>query len=381
VKKIGWRRVLETLATHADTATDHARQRLRKGRPLQRPLVIVPYLGFGTSTQLTLSGRVLEDTGSISSKASDSRWRNLVQFAKHLETDEVPGARVRACWPSGEQDVLTDGEGYFDLEITPAQPLSTPGWQTVELKLLEPAAPCGTPVRAQAQVLVPPPSARFGVISDIDDTIVHSHVKNRLKMLLALARSNAHTRKPFDGVAAFYRALQLGVGGDEQNPIFYVSSSPWNLYTPLVEFLSVQDIPLGPLLLKDFGEHTLFASRDHHSHKRAAIERILQTYASMRFVLIGDSGEQDPEIYAGVVRDHPDRVQVIYIRAVQPDATRTAAIEHLIAEVGRSAAQLVLVPDSEFAAAHAASAGLISVTALSKVRQEKRRARGAASVR
>lgn len=377
MKTTGWRRVLEALATQADAATDRARERLRKGRPARRPLVIVPYLGFGTPAKLTLSGRVLEDNGLTSARATDSRWRNLVQFARLLESDEVPGVRLRARFQGREQEVLTDGEGYFDLEITPASALPSDDWHTVELELLEPATAHAGPVHAPAQVLVPPAGARFGVISDIDDTIVYTHVKNRLKMLLALVRSNAHTRKPFDGVAAFYRALHLGAGGAERNPIFYVSSSPWNLYTPLVEFLGVQDVPLGPLLLRDFGEHLLFASREHHGHKRAAIERIMQTYGSMRFVLIGDSGEQDPEIYASVVHDHPDRVHVIYIRAVGSDATRAATIERLITEVGRSAAQLVLVPDSEFAAAHAASEGLISPVHLSKVRREKRRDREA----
>ena len=108
--------------------------------------------------------------------------------------------------------------------------------------------------------------ARFGVISDIDDTIVSSHVANKLKMILTAALSNSRTRKPFAGVAAFYRALHAGV-----NPFFYVSKSPWNLYAPLVEYLEVQGLPLGPLLLRDFGllrqkEHKREGDRGHPDH-------------------------------------------------------------------------------------------------------------------
>ena len=100
-------------------------------------------------------------------------------------------------------------------------------------------------------MLVPAPQAQFGVISDIDDTVVHSNVTSKLRMILTVALSNARTRKPFKGVAAFYRALHAGV-----NPVFYVSKSPWNLYAPLVEYLEVQGLPLGPLLLRDFGFRT-----------------------------------------------------------------------------------------------------------------------------
>jgi phosphatidate phosphatase APP1 len=75
-------------------------------------------------------------------------------------------------------------------------------------------------------VLVPAATARFGIISDIDDTVLWTNVTNKLNMALLMVRSNAHTRKPFQGVAAFYRALSQGVAGNEDNPVF-VSSGSW----------------------------------------------------------------------------------------------------------------------------------------------------------
>ena len=336
----GWTRVLQGLVARADEISDRTRKRLRRRRPSKRPLVIAPYMGWGTPRRLQLSGRVLEDEGISAASAGDKTWRNVVRNFRQLESDEVPGARVRASFGGATCEVSSDAEGYFGIELTPAQPIDAPGWHAVQLELIDPPPHDGAAARADAQVLVPPPHARFGVISDIDDTVVRTHVSNRLKMLVTLARSNAHTRKPFEGVAAFYRALHAGAGGGEDNPIFYVSSSPWNLYAPLVEFLSVQRIPLGPLLLKDFGDHTLFAARDHHGHKLASIESILQTYPALPFVLIGDSSEQDPEIYSEVVHRIPQRVRVIYIRSVDPSRARLAAIDRLIDEVraiGRAA--------------------------------------------
>jgi len=231
-------------------------------------------------------------------------------------------------------------------------------------------------VRAAAEAIVPPATARFGIISDIDDTVLWTNVTNKLNMALMLARTNAHTRKPFKGVAAFYRALRDGAGGSEANPVFYVSSSPWHLFGPLVDFLRIQDIPLGPLLLREIGLRDVFKLNQHGNHKLDKIELILSFYPDMQFVLIGDSGERDPEIYAEVVRRHPKSVRMIYIRNVNPDPARIDALDRLIEEVSATGTQLVLAPDSVFAASHAAAEGLILVDRLATVRQDKREDEG-----
>jgi phosphatidate phosphatase APP1 len=317
------------------------------------PLIILPYLGYGTRRSLTVCGRVLEDEGFRPAADADTRWRNLVRFYQRLESDEVAGARLRARFSGLERETVTDGEGYFSIELK-IDSLQPRPWQDVELELLDPGA-----AHAVARVLVPSPRAKFGVISDIDDTIVASNVTSKLRLLLTVALTNARTRKPFPGVAAFYRALHAGV-----NPVFYVSKSPWNLYVPLVEYLEVQGFPLGPLMLRDFG----FSSSKNR--KTEAIESILAVYPKMKFILIGDSGEQDPEIYAAMVRKFPERVRAIYIRSVNPKRVRD--IEKLAAEVAKTGCQLVLAPDAEPAAAHAAAEGLIQASELRAVRAETR---------
>jgi phosphatidate phosphatase APP1 len=245
------------------------------------------------------------------------------------------------------------------------------GWHQVALELLDPA-PAASHASATAEVLVPPATAQFGIVSDIDDTVLWSNVTNKMRMLKMLAVSNAHTRKPFKGVAAFYRALHAGAGGNDANPLFYVSSSPWHLYTPLVDFLRSQNLPIGPLMLKELGVKSLFGAGRHQEHKLASIERIFDTYPQLPFVLIGDSGQEDPEIYRELVLRHPQRIKAIYIRNVNPDPDRIEAIDRLAEEVRASGAQLVLVPDSEYAATHAAGEGLIAAGAAAGVRADKR---------
>jgi phosphatidate phosphatase APP1 len=138
----------------------------------------------------------------------------------------------------------------------------------------------------------------------------------------------------------------------------------------LLEFLHLQEIPRGPLLLRDFGDHLVF-SEDRDSHKKSNIKMILQSFPHLPFVLIGDSSERDPEIYTDVVKEWPSRIHVIYIRSVDRRPSRLAAIDKLIEEVRPTGCQLVLAPDSEFAAAHAAAEGLISTADLGAVRSEK----------
>jgi phosphatidate phosphatase APP1 len=114
----------------------------------------------------------------------------------------------------------------------------------------------------------------------------------------------------------------------------------------------------------------LVGGRDH---KRAAIDGILGTYPRLSFVLVGDSGERDPEIYADVVRRHRDRILCVYIRSVSLERARVGAIERLTGELAPTGCQLVLAPDSEFAAAHAAAEGLIPAAALRAVRADRKR--------
>ncbi|MDB5793134.1 MAG: hypothetical protein JWQ80_3158 [Massilia sp.] len=360
----------ERLAIGAGRLAGGALRRLRSaGR--DRPLLVLPYLGFGNAHKLWIRGRVLDEASFREQTGQDSSWSNLVALYHRLESDQVAGARVVARFGGRQWESVTDGGGYFEFEVSSATPLAG-GSHRIELELPDWQGADGAPIRASSEAFVPAASARFGIISDIDDTVLWTNVTNKLNMALMLARTNAHTRKPFKGVAAFYRALRDGAGGNEDNPLFYVSSSPWHLFGFLVDFLRLQDIPVGPLLLRELGLRDVFKPTSHGSHKLDKIGLILGFYPDMQFVLIGDSGEKDPEIYTEIVRRHPKQVRMIYIRNVNPDPARIDALDRLIEEVSSTGIQLILAPDSVFAAAHAAAEGLIKVDRLAAVRSDKK---------
>lgn len=357
-----WRAVVA--ARDVERWFDGARFRFKRRYGLLGRFEIVPYRGHGTDREFFLRGRVLEDTGVDRSMSDDTLWENLRNTARRFASDEIAGARLLATFDGAEARVVADEEGFFDVRLgLTGPPDGSKSWHEIRLALLHPDSPGGGAVRSVGRVLVPL-RAEFGVISDLDDTVVRSSATNLLKMAWVVLRNNAHTRLPFEGVAAFYEALRRGAEDGSENPIFYVSSSPWNLYDLLEDFLDVHGVPAGPLFLKDWSPTTLGQHRDH---KLGIIRTLLETYPGLPFVLIGDSGEKDPEIYRQVVAEYPGRVKAIYIRDVTSDR-RDAEVQEIVEEVSEMGATMVAVADSASAAEHAASIGLVRPEAVDKVR-------------
>jgi phosphatidate phosphatase APP1 len=358
------RRTVLEAAGALENRFDAFRFRFKRRFGLLDPFEILPYRGHGTARELFLKGRVLEKTGITRSGQNDPVWQNVLNMARRFASDEVAGARLRASFRGQQVETTADLEGFFDARFRLGEPLDGPaGWHPVELELLSPPSPGGGGVQSTGQVLVPQ-GPGFGVISDLDDTVVRSSATNVLKMARIVLRNNAHTRLPFEGVAAFYKALQLGPEGRSLNPIFYVSSSPWNIYDVLEDFLNVHGVPPGPLFLKDWSPTVLGKHRDY---KLGAIRNLLNTYEDLPFVLIGDSGEEDPEIYLQTVREYPTRIKAVYIRDVT-SAERDAELRTIADETRKLGTEMVTVADTTAAAEHAASAGLIAPDAIAAVR-------------
>ena len=343
------------------------------GRAIDRdPIQLVGYRSYGTAERVLVLGRVLQNEGIHAPIAMQSRWRNLVASLRRIESDPLPFARVRARLAGDESrraaELVADDEGFLRHWMVTDAPLPAPGWHSLSLTLADP--PNGIDVSATARVITPAPTATFGVVSDMDDTVLQSEVTSFLRAARTVLLENALTRLPFPGVAAFYRALDKGGTGAEANPIFYVSSSPWNLYDVIDGFLEAQRIPTGPLLLRDWDLGRL--TERHARHKHTVIREILETYPALPFLLIGDSGQEDPEIYTELVRAYPGRIRAVYIRNVTPQAERTTRIQTLAREVAASGSTLVLADDTLAAARHAAMHGWIASDALAEIGGEKR---------
>jgi phosphatidate phosphatase APP1 len=278
-----------------------------------RPLQVVTYRGYGTATRAHVRGRVLEASVLERSLPDDTRLRSFRRMLRRFNSREVPDVSINAQWGAQQVAGVTDDEGYFDLELAPgAPPPAEHDWNDARVEAADCPVRGLVPVHTTAEILIPSPAAELGIISDIDDTVLQTHVTQKLKMIWVTLSGSAFTRMPFEGTSELYHALCAGLSGHANNPVFYVSKSPWNLYDFLVDFMDYHDLPRGPLLLRDIG----LREAPPIDHKTDAVRRLFETYPKLPFVLIGDSGERDPDIYLSIAASYPERVRAIYIRDV-----------------------------------------------------------------
>jgi phosphatidate phosphatase APP1 len=371
-----WRelsRIASELAGEAHRAVDRALGKTGAYRA-------IGYRGYGTRDRALLLGRVLEHTRIATADVTHGRWRNLLATLQRIDADPLPYATVRATLAQTSTPVKADDEGFIRRWLAPAEQLGGGQWHEVQLEIVADArTPVSTVAPSPARVLVPSPAAELGVISDMDDTVLQSEITSFIRAARLMLLENARTRLPFPGVAAFYRALERGKRGLAKNPIFYVSSSPWNLHDVIVEFLDAQEIPAGPMLLRDWDiGRAMLQTREY---KLAQIREILTTYPALPFILVGDSGQEDPEIYGTVVREFPGRILAIYIRNVSQHPERSQAIQTLAAGVAEAGSTLLLADDTLTAARHAAAHGWIAEESLGEIGTEKRADEGASGAK
>lgn len=331
-------------------------------------IVLQPYRGYGSRSEVFLIGRVFRQTTDAGPAAPRSGWRHIRDLGRRVARRGLGGAVVKASFAGSQQWVETDPDGYFRVHLhLDAPPPEGRLWHWLDLEMNEPQ-----PITARAQIYIPPPECRFVVISDIDDTVMFTGVANRLAMLWRLFVQGAGSRMAFPGVAAFYRALHEGTSGNEHNPMLYVSRGPWGIYDILDEFFRLHRIPVGPLLfLREWGvSWTSPLPRKATDHKRILIDNMLSLYKDLPFVLIGDSGQHDPEVYREIVEQHGDRVLAVYIRNVSGSGARADEIEAMAETLAATGTALVLSADTGSMAEHAAGLGLVRPEAVAAVRGE-----------
>lgn len=345
---------------------------LLHSRASDHPPRVVMYGGFGANGRMLVHGRALEDAGLPPAAAGAPAWRNAVALLRRADADPIPRALVRVTSGASTRDFVADDEGFFSGWMD-AREVDRVDGQWVRVRGAIVSAAERPSVAGDGLVLLPEAGPALVVISDVDDTVLQSHLTQFLTAVRTVLFENARTRLPFPGVAAFYQALRDGPAGAAHNPLFYVSSSPWNLYDVISEFLDVQMIPRGPILLRnvDLGLNVL-ESRHHHTHKRELIRRVLATYPDAAAVLIGDSGQEDPEIYRDAVREFPTRIRAVYIRNVTMSPERSSAIDRLAGEVRAAGSSMLLVNDTLAAARHAAERGLVAPERLAAIGADMR---------
>ncbi|MGB5556149.1 MAG: phosphatase domain-containing protein [Flavobacteriaceae bacterium] len=325
-------------------------------------LQIIAFQSYGTASHFYARGRALEDNRI---DLREKGFFNLLwNTYKRFETDEIRNTPILIKLSDGRTFTgVTDNRGYYLIDET-SQGLevlvNTEGWLQYEISYTE--ASLKREIlhqnRFPGELLIPNSAAKFGVISDIDDTILNTGVVSSLKwrVVINTVFKRAGKRTPLKGAAEFYHLLHRGTSGDEANPIYYVSHSPWNLYRYLTFFLETNNFPKGPILLRNFPDPRKPVADPSIPQKQKEIINILKTYPELNFILIGDSGERDPDIYIEIAQNYPNRIAAIYLRTVM----HKKKMQRVIGMVNAfKTTPILVVEHSDQAIAHAKKMGFI----------------------
>ncbi|MFC3415480.1 App1 family protein [Algoriphagus hitonicola] len=268
---------------------------------------IEPFLAISNGQQVFVKGRVISAYKQSRPKARNNPMKNIFASIRRYAVTSIPEIPILISLGDGQEEVISDQDGVFECLLTSTD--DTQVYFSVNEK--EEGLKYQDGELSIYHVQYP-----NGVISDIDDTILISHATQIGKKLWLSISKNAYTRRPFPGVSEFYQ--KLAIGG--RNEVFYVSSSDWSLYDLIRDFLEFRNIPTGPILLKDKHinlKNIWTSGGGSHDHKFEKIRFLFSFFPEMNFILVGDSGQHDPEIYAELKEEFPDRIKSIFIREIK----------------------------------------------------------------
>ncbi|HET9420686.1 MAG TPA: phosphatase domain-containing protein [Nocardioides sp.] len=303
--------------------------------------VVLPHVGYGGPGFVRVFARVVY--APVSTRAPDDYaalqrrgWRNFL-------TAEAVDVRVTVTVAGERHQARTDRSGNLDARL-PQHDL-VPGWHQVTIET-------ATSAPATARVLVVDGEVDFGIVSDIDDTVLQTLLPRPLLAAYHTLVLREQARQPVAGMADLYVEL---LGAHPGAPTIYVSTGAWNTAGTLRRFLARNGFPEGPLLLTDWGPTNTGWFRSGQDHKRGCLRALVEDFPRIRWVLVGDDGQHDPSIYAEFAREQPDRVRAIAIRELsvgqQLLAHGTPTSRMTVASEGHPAVPAVGAPDGAALAA------------------------------
>lgn len=291
---------------HLAARLDDAWLRLQTRLAIRRGHVVtvVPHTGYGTTSWVRVLARVVRsDPRDIGDSGKGSKrplpegmrgWRNFTSAP-------VAHAAVRITVGGEVHDVEADRGGVVDARI-PASLAA--GWHNVSLQ-------SGESDVVEAPVQIVPDDADFGLISDIDDTVMVTALPRPFLAAWNTFVLNEHARTPTPGMAVLYERI---VRSAPKAPVLYLSTGAWNVAPTLSRFLSRNLYPAGPKLLTDWGPTTDRWFRSGKEHKKGSLERLAEEFPNVKWLLVGDDGQHDVAIYTEFAQRHPENVCAIAIR-------------------------------------------------------------------
>ncbi|MET0634895.1 MAG: phosphatase domain-containing protein [Chitinophagaceae bacterium] len=314
------------------------------------------YHGYGHTHDLLLYGHVMSGKAPARKKFTNNRLRNMVHLVRLFFIRPLPDVPLTLQWNKQLLNGRSEYDGFIKFEWASDESVPA-GWHGVEVR----SDDTGQVVTGKGGVFVPH-ITQYGVISDIDDTIMISYSATVVRRIKELFSFHPLSRKLFPDVAEHYRLLSVShTTAEAPNPFFYVSSSEWNLYEYLQDVFRNGKLPEGAFLLSQAKRwfELLKTGRTKHQGKLLRVMRILECFPSQQFILFGDNTQRDPVIYQEIARKLPHRILAIYIRDVHFSKTEsTRGLLKAIEE--ETSVYTCFFRESSEAIVHSRSIGLIS---------------------
>ena len=289
----------------------------RERRGLRRGMVptVIPFTGYGTTAWVRVLGRVVlrrPGTAPNDRFTSIRGWRSFVSIP-------VSDAAVEVVIGGQRSLIRADRGGVLDAAI-PVQ--LAPGWAAVALDV------AGDEV--DAEVFVVDDGVTFGIVSDVDDTVMVTALPRPLLAAWNTFVLDEHARRPVAGMAVLYTQLRQAHPG---SPVIYLSTGAWNVAPALTRFLERNVYPRGALLLTDWGPTHDRWFRNGPEHKATSLERLAREFPTVSWLLVGDDGQHDERIYGEFAAAHPRNVSAVAIRRLTPGEAvlaggRSGELEH-----------------------------------------------------
>lgn len=281
-------------------------------------LLVEPYLGYSTLSGVVVRGRILEETTLNFLDQVIELSGTPGSMLSNFLTREVSGVEIQLA----QYRTISDEEGYFSFEF----PFQVDDLDSLNIRLPRTGDEFSMPVISRD------PDASHAVISDIDDTVIETGAWQLIRNLWTTFTTPSEERVVFEDTVGLINN-RMG----NFNPVFYVSSSPWNLHQYLLEIFKRGNVPLGPIFLRDLGiDHDKFIKSSHGSHKGNAIDLILNANPDLTFTLIGDTGQQDGEVYLNAIEMHPGRIAEVCLRNAGELSDTDLLVAEKIKETGVS---------------------------------------------
>jgi phosphatidate phosphatase APP1 len=261
-----------------------------------RPRVLT-FTGYGADGWVRVLARVLLTPPGTRTRDIDGRRRGWRQFF----SAGVAGLTVTIELGDRRHEVVSARGGYLDVRLDAQLPS---GWATARL-----STDGSRPSEAALRII--DPAARLGLVSDIDDTVVVTALPRPLLAFWNTFVRREHSRVPVPGMAQLYKEL---LAQDLHAPIFYLSTGAWNTAPALTRFLDRHGYPPGPLLMTDWGPTPDRWFRSGQAHKRAELRRLMDEFPALTWILVGDDGQHDPDLYTAAAEGAPGRIRVLAIR-------------------------------------------------------------------